>query len=557
MFIGIDRTSENDETDISYVSESPPLESPTLSSESPTLTLTLDHQELPVWSCSPLSSLCYGPSAYPILPSLRSTATHCVAVRGDVKPDIIPQPYPSVFKDIWDGNHVRMPCSAQSLYPVGPKDSSRLERKWDLVVKALSKPMLNSFDLEEAILSYNSRFSSKWQFRGLHCYFTDYISIQESNDFFKTTLPKIVHLALNLPKLVTHAIPLLRKQQGYSLTLSQQQIACLLANAFFCTYPRRNTTTPSSEYSRFPSINFNTLFSGTPCDNKKMNKLRCIFNYFRRVTETVSTGTVTFTRQVCTKPPQWEHSMERFSKFHMTSEGTIEDSGHGMLQVDFANKYIGGGVLTQGCVQEEIRFLISLELLVSRLFTEELDDNECLLITGAEQYSAYRGYAATFEWAGDYIDSTVRDEWSRREIQLVAIDALVFGGKTAQFKPGLMCRELNKAYCGFMSDECTHCGQLSAVATGNWGCGAFGGEPRLKALLQWMAASVAKRDMVYFTFDKKELIDDLTGIYNVVVSCDVTVGQMWKCLVDYHTTVIKQKKNIQLVEYLKAGLTST
>ena len=59
-------------------------------------------------------------------------------------------------------------------------------------------------------------------------------------------------------------------------------------------------------------------------------------------------------------------------------------------QVDFANRYIGGGVLGWGCVQEEIRFLISPELIVSRLFCEELDANECIVVTGAERYSAYR-----------------------------------------------------------------------------------------------------------------------------------------------------------------------
>lgn len=27
------------------------------------------------------------------------------------------------------------------------------------------------------------------------------------------------------------------------------------------------------------------------------------------------------------------------------------------------------------------------------------------------------------------------------------------------------------------------------VATGNWGCGAFGGDPEVKAIIQWLAAS--------------------------------------------------------------------
>lgn len=41
-----------------------------------------------------------------------------------------------------------------------------------------------------------------------------------------------------------------------------------------------------------------------------------------------------------------------------------------MLQVDFANKRVGGGVLGRGSVQEEIRFVICPELIVSRLLTE-------------------------------------------------------------------------------------------------------------------------------------------------------------------------------------------
>ena len=46
--------------------------------------------------------------------------------------------------------------------------------------------------------------------------------------------------------------------------------------------------------------------------------------------------------------------------------------------MDFANKYIGGGVLGHGLVQEEIRFIVAPELIVTLLLTEELSDDECL-----------------------------------------------------------------------------------------------------------------------------------------------------------------------------------
>jgi len=59
-------------------------------------------------------------------------------------------------------------------------------------------------------------------------------------------------------------------------------------------------------------------------------------------------------------------------------------------------------------VQEEIRFIICPELIVSRLFTEELENNEALIITGSERFCSYRGYGPTFTFNGDYCDSTAR-----------------------------------------------------------------------------------------------------------------------------------------------------
>lgn len=45
-------------------------------------------------------------------------------------------------------------------------------------------------------------------------------------------------------------------------------------------------------------------------------------------------------------------------------------------------RYVGGGVLGSGCVQEEIRYVICPELIVGRLFVEQLGDNEALLCIG-------------------------------------------------------------------------------------------------------------------------------------------------------------------------------
>ncbi|XP_078725504.1 uncharacterized protein LOC144942519 [Lampetra fluviatilis] len=53
-------------------------------------------------------------------------------------------------------------------------------------------------------------------------------------------------------------LPLLRRDTGLMLTMSQEQATCLLANAFFCTFPRSNATGTRSEDSACPDINVNS-----------------------------------------------------------------------------------------------------------------------------------------------------------------------------------------------------------------------------------------------------------------------------------------------------------
>lgn len=53
-------------------------------------------------------------------------------------------------------------------------------------------------------------------------------------------------------------------------------------------------------------------------------------------------GVVTFTRQCVDKFPDWKNLGDYLTDIHVSAEGTIEDDGDGLLQVDFANKYMGG-----------------------------------------------------------------------------------------------------------------------------------------------------------------------------------------------------------------------
>ena len=77
-----------------------------------------------------------------------------------------------------------------------------------------------------------------------------------------------------------------------------------------------------------------------------------------------------------------------------------------------------------------------------------------------------------------------------------------------------------QAYTGFSFPA-----NKKTIATGNWGCGAFGGSARLKSLLQLMACALSETSMAYFTFGDTELKNDLINMYNFLVRNNVTVGK--------------------------------
>ena len=81
------------------------------------------------------------------------------------------------------------------------------------------------------------------------------------------------------------------------------------------------------------------------------------------------------------------------TKGHSLDDKKIEEIP-GYPQAVFANKKIGGSVLTDGSVQEEIRYLICPECLIVLLLcnNEDMTPTESVSIYGAEQCSIYSGY---------------------------------------------------------------------------------------------------------------------------------------------------------------------
>jgi len=138
-------------------------------------------------------------------------------------------------------------------------------------------------------------------------------------------------------------------QSGQTLTVSKMQAASLVANCFLCTFPPRTSLGRSKQRCQFPvPINFAGLCAYAPNPSVRHAKLACLINYLTRVTDSPPTGYLTFERRVVCEPPAWNTSTVRVDGRALRVERRmkIEDVGGGVAEVDFANKMVGGGVVT-------------------------------------------------------------------------------------------------------------------------------------------------------------------------------------------------------------------
>ncbi|XP_059477193.1 poly(ADP-ribose) glycohydrolase-like [Neocloeon triangulifer] len=431
--------------------------------------------------------------------------------------------YASIFR------FISMPFPMRNgLFDVNGKVPHTVQEKWELLQSLSNIPKMKlpmTMAMETLIKKHTSGFGANIKFDLLHETVGQLPRglVQRFDRFFHG----MITLAQQLPFVLQKPVMPLAAGQNASIVLTKREIACLLANAFFCTFPFRDFIN-NPNYPRYPNVNFVSLFRKRDgrADKANAEKLKCLFEYFEKANDFLTSQRgleeVKFQR-VCLDSkaiPKWDSSHTPMEKIYVVDPNEKLEEATG-LQVDFANKKIGGGVIGRGCVQEEIRFITCPELIVARLFTEELQENEALIVQGFEQFSSYEGYQETFKHTGPFSDPN----YHRRT--MIAIDAtdytrapdkrqkkpfykslIPFGSSNDQdnglyqYEKEAIDRELNKAYAGF---KCDSFAPEAHIATGNWGGGCFKGDPVLKAKIQHLAASQAGRNLLYYPFHDNNL----------------------------------------------------
>lgn len=319
---------------------------------------------------------------------------------------------------------------------------------------------------------------------------------------------------------------------------------------------------PKELYDAFNWPTFGSLI--TDDAPQEAAKLQCIMNYFRRVFAEPPQGYL-YIRRMQNRNVLNHERMREFRTTALTaaipSSANIE-SIENALHADFANMYIGGGVLSGGCVQEEIRFAECPECIVALLMCEVMNDNEAIVITGAERFAKTKGYAFGLQYDRDWRDNSPRFADGTIDSTLVAIDAKRFRAEAQleQLDDGHFFREINKALAGFDIDvircpELQNSRNLARVATGNWGCGVFAGDPQVKFLIQWIVCSIVGKEMVYSHFNDRR-ISALEDVIAAIKKMNLTVFGLYNLITNfraeldaYHTQIfdyiLKNPKPLQ------------
>ena len=350
---------------------------------------------------------------------------------------------------------------------------------------------------------------------------------------FMAILPNLITLLLEGKENNFNKIKILHTDEKNSKNkLSRKQVAYIFTLAFF------NISLPV-EKKNLNSFNFNFILNS----NKHSTIFefgRCFLNYLTNIGNLIKENNieilseeVSFIRN-CIDEYQIINEDIPLCEIEI-KEGSMYDSNASYI-VDFANKYIGGGTLHGGSVQEEILFAIQPELSCSMAFMEMMSKNDAIRIDNTILYSNYKGYSSSFSFAENGYNN-------KKRYRILAMDSVV--GSLQQFKLDNILRDLHKAYVCFNLINYDENDKIEkSIATGNWGCGVFGGDHELKFIQQWIAASFAKVEKLdYYSFNCKEMAN-ITQKFHELKTEYKTANNLYRAIMG-NQKELKRKKVLE------------
>ncbi|KAH3758646.1 poly glycohydrolase [Pelomyxa schiedti] len=364
------------------------------------------------------------------------------------------------------------------------------------------------------------------------------VGSQHAPSFYDAVLPKIQALALRLPRVLAEwengtGLQVLQAGHTASVTVPNPVCLSLLANAFFgnqVDYADQIAALPQPPFGFAPvewgQIDWLLVYGSSY--RVGVERIKCFISTFYMALcfpDYMEKGAVTFHRSFLdvSRFPRWETLNVPISPVNIHT-GAMEIPGIGMF-VDFANADLHIGSIIPSATQEEILFSVRPYLFIGMLFSQRMRDHEAIIMSGAPQTVKYTGYSNTFKFAGIFSPTEAGD---LPIPQIVAIDAVML----VQFNKECIIRDIEKAYVGFRGDP-SNPPHANTISTGGWGCGAFGGDIRLKFLQQVIAASASGLRMEFSTWGDQGILRELSAINQAMQRASYTVRDVYNLVMSY------------------------
>eukprot|EP00300_Choanocystis_sp_HF-7_P013837 c18470_g1_i1.p1 GENE.c18470_g1_i1~~c18470_g1_i1.p1 ORF type:complete len:484 (-),score=51.64 c18470_g1_i1:158-1609(-) len=385
-------------------------------------------------------------------------------------------------------------------------------------------------------------------------------------DFIAQVLPRIQAWALEAAELFEFAaegnsvgefleqgIPVLLQGEQSCVRLTRRQARCLLAHAFFGTLGYLPECGDISHFGLYLSC-YNLVGPA---------RVACLLNFFvfhykfpDWIDSPQGQMLVEFERFVCEGAPDWGAIHDQLCPVVISSV-LVEDVHPGAPIVDFANRDLHIHRVIPSATQEEVLFSVYPEALLGLLISPRMLETEAIIIRNAVRINNYRGYADTFRFESSaYPALTPESEATPPQLDcrnIIAIDAIVNSG-TKEFQSQMIHRDLVKAFVGFQngfsaSVPSNTCGGR-CISTGMWGCGVFAGNPILKFLQQWVAATAAGAATLHYCVLQAPTATSIQSLATRMAEAGATVSQASALIMQFGQLRCQKKLGSGLDDWL-------
>lgn len=443
-------------------------------------------------------------------------------------------------------------------------DEDGLVSTWDLLVSLLNQPVQSVAQFIELLDTLANTLRGTAGVAGDYGTLRDFLE-KRGDDFLSLIWPKIAVAALQMPQwFPTGSIKVLRP--GITHQFSPGHIACLVAHQFLCTLDCPVWRDGFNDFSIWYA-------SGQRHPKAVEMYLNALYIYFEQLDDPQvlldnwkgsSTPRDDWTRYTMVDSKSTGSSgwlgndvrveLRPIQVYLISQYGTEQQEAqyqgvNGAVVVS-ANKHIGFG---QSATQEEIYVGNCPAACPAVLFTSPLQDDQALVLQGAEPMLAITGQRRDISW--EPLSPLHRAGGRMLFMDALEIDEVDDEETLPDLVPANINREITKAMAAFSSwgGEAAD----SRVWTGLWGCGAFNGDPVVKALCMWVAASLTGKQLSIICDETHDEFADVFGRFAETVQNSWTVHDVRQLLESMPRNIRRLETIAWLDKIDRAGAGST